>query len=142
MNMAWRLDAKRDTILLGYTSQMACVSYGGRNWIAWDSPQIPLSDGPYKFNRLPGLIVKISDTKNQHSFTLNSIKNVAYNQLITIRSGSFIEISAEDCIRIMRNEITRYYELFQGGSFHFQSEEQKAKVLNGIKSINNFIEKF
>jgi hypothetical protein len=41
--------------------------------VAWFAPELPYSDGPYKFNGLPGLIVKIADTRNQYVFELLSI---------------------------------------------------------------------
>lgn len=68
-------DLKEDTITInGYFAQKAIIDYGGRSWIAWFCPGIPYSDGPYKFNGLPGLIIKIYDSKQQYVFTLNSIE--------------------------------------------------------------------
>jgi len=142
MQMQWKLDAQKDTMILGYSCQKAYTTYAGRDYIAWFSPQIPLNDGPYKFNGLPGLILKISDTKNQHCFTLNSIKKVSFNQFITLRTGSFIDITAEQYIKIMKNKMLRLYGTLQGGTVTFVSEEAKAKSLNGLKARNNFIEKF
>ncbi|WP_288443275.1 GLPGLI family protein [uncultured Chryseobacterium sp.] len=46
------------------------VTFKGRNWIAWYSPEIPLPYGPYKFSGLPGLIVKITDDKGEYDFEL------------------------------------------------------------------------
>mgnify|MGYP006155642573 CR=1 FL=1 len=44
-----------------YNAQKATTKYGGREWTAWFSTDLPFQDGPYKFYRLPGLIVKIED---------------------------------------------------------------------------------
>ncbi|MGC4128197.1 MAG: GLPGLI family protein [Bergeyella sp.] len=54
-------------------TQKATVSFGGRNWIAWFSKDIPIQDGPYKFCGLPGMIIKIEDDSRTHSFTLREI---------------------------------------------------------------------
>ncbi|WP_294263042.1 GLPGLI family protein [uncultured Chryseobacterium sp.] len=55
--------------------QKGKLTYGGRNWTAWFTTEIPVQDGPYVFYGLPGLIVKISDDNNNYHFTLTEIKN-------------------------------------------------------------------
>ncbi|UOV00128.1 GLPGLI family protein [Chryseobacterium daecheongense] len=53
-----------------YNAQKATTSFGGREWTAWFSTDIPFQDGPYKFYGLPGLIVKIEDSTGSHIMTL------------------------------------------------------------------------
>ncbi|WP_029293576.1 GLPGLI family protein [Chryseobacterium hispalense] len=60
-----------------YNAQKATTSYGGRDWIAWFTTDIPFQDGPYKFYGLPGLIVKIEDTTGSHTMTLVGNKKMA-----------------------------------------------------------------
>lgn len=60
-----------------YNTQKATTSFGGREWVAWFSTDIPFQDGPYKFYGLPGLIVKIEDTTGSHIMTLVGNKKVA-----------------------------------------------------------------
>lgn len=60
-----------------YNTQKATTSFGGREWIAWFSTDIPFQDGPYKFYGLPGLIVKIEDTTRSHIMTLVGNKKIA-----------------------------------------------------------------
>lgn len=55
------------------------INYKGRNWIAWYSTDIPIPYGPYKFNGLPGLIIKIRDDKGEYDFEL--VKSVSRNNL-------------------------------------------------------------
>lgn len=69
----WKLTNINDTIA-GYFAQQATADFGGRNWIAWFSPEIPINDGPYKFNGLPGLIVRIHDTRMHYHFELSTIE--------------------------------------------------------------------
>lgn len=57
-----------------YEVQKAEVDYGGRHWTAWFTQQIPISEGPYIFHGLPGLIVKIMDDKDEFSFVLTQVK--------------------------------------------------------------------
>ncbi len=66
-NLKWQITD--DTCcVLGYVCNKATTSFAGRDYIAWFSPDIPIPYGPYKFGGLPGLILKIEDTKNNFRF--------------------------------------------------------------------------
>lgn len=65
----WNLSNETKT-LGNYTLQKATTKFGGRNWTAWFNKEVNLSEGPYKFRGLPGLIFEISDDKEQHRFVL------------------------------------------------------------------------
>ena len=52
------------------------MNFGNRKWIAWFTPEIPISDGPYKFCGLPGLILKINDSTNSWNFDVTSIHKI------------------------------------------------------------------
>ena len=54
----------------GYQAQKATANFGGRIWTAWFTKDINISDGPYKFSGLPGLIVKLEDDKGDYKFDL------------------------------------------------------------------------
>jgi len=142
MKMKWKLVTQKDTGIFGYSCQQAQTSYAGREWVAWYSPQIPLPDGPYKFNGLPGLILKISDTRNLHCFTLNAIKKVTHVQPILKNPRIFVDVTAEEYIKAKKNDLMRLYGSLQNGTITSSSEEAKAKAMHGIFSKNNFIEKF
>lgn len=63
-----------DTISIGgIVCQKAETTFGNRKWVAWFAQSIPISDGPYKFCGLPGLILKINDTQQYWNFTLASL---------------------------------------------------------------------
>ncbi|MDR6403401.1 MULTISPECIES: GLPGLI family protein [Chryseobacterium] len=69
------------------------VSFKGRNWIAWYSPEIPFPYGPMKFSGLPGLIIKITDDKGDYDFEL--VKSVPVSKLkgkvINIKKSRYTE---------------------------------------------------
>ncbi|AZB29120.1 GLPGLI family protein [Chryseobacterium balustinum] len=71
----WKITNEKDKVL-GYDVQKATADWRGRKWIVWFAPEIPLQDGPHIFSGLPGLIVKIEDTKGDHSFKLIATKKV------------------------------------------------------------------
>jgi len=68
----WELSDETD-VIHGYPVQKAATNFGGREWIAWFTPEIPISDGPYKFRGLPGLILHIEDSRQHHIFEIESI---------------------------------------------------------------------
>lgn len=70
----WEILPEKSKIA-NFNVQKAKVNYGGRSWIAWFTTEIPIQEGPYIFKGLPGLIVKISDEKNDYNFSLTEIKN-------------------------------------------------------------------
>lgn len=56
--------------------------FAGREWTAWFTSEISIPDGPYKFYGLPGLILKISDKTNTHSFEMISVQKQKSNYFI------------------------------------------------------------
>jgi GLPGLI family protein len=72
---SWHITDSTKTIL-DYTCQMAVSDFRGRRWIAWFAPDIPISDGPWKFSGLPGLIMEVYDSEYHHRFEMVGIENV------------------------------------------------------------------
>lgn len=69
----WKLSEDKDKI--GQLDvNKASTYFAGRKWYAWYAPDIPINDGPYKFQGLPGLIVKIEDNSKTHKYELIEIK--------------------------------------------------------------------
>lgn len=65
---------KGTDVVCGYKCKKATATFRGRNWTAWYAPEIPYMEGPWKFNGLPGLILRIEDDKNEHVFEATSIR--------------------------------------------------------------------
>ncbi|KMQ64302.1 hypothetical protein ACM46_08385 [Chryseobacterium angstadtii] len=63
----WKLE-KETKEILGYICQKATTEYRGRKYIAWYAKDIPINNGPYIFQGLPGLIMEIEDTKDHYHF--------------------------------------------------------------------------
>lgn len=56
--MQWSLGKERKEIL-GYKCKSATTTFRGRKYIAYYTSKIPISNGPWKFGGLPGLILEI-----------------------------------------------------------------------------------
>jgi len=69
-------------IILDYACQMAISDFRGRRWIAWFANDIPISDGPWKFSGLPGLIMEVYDTEKHYHFTLVGIQQVENDPIV------------------------------------------------------------
>ncbi|UKB82328.1 GLPGLI family protein [Chryseobacterium sp. MEBOG06] len=65
----WKLVNEYKTIGK-YKTQKATTKKYGRTWIAWFAKDIPFPFGPYKFNKLPGLILEVYDDNNDYHYTL------------------------------------------------------------------------
>ncbi len=61
-------------VILGYACQKATCKWRGRDYISWFTEEIPVSDGPYKFFGLPGLIVSVEDSTGEYGWQLQSVE--------------------------------------------------------------------
>lgn len=130
-------------MVAGYSCQKATTSFAGRAYEAWFTTDVPISEGPYKFSGLPGLIVAIEDTQHFFSFQLTS--------LIKPTTPEPITITTEKTISTTRKE-------FDKGTQHFKNNIFEVTEAQGIKldrtnatlqqmlekekkTKNNFIEK-
>lgn len=80
--MKWELTDSVANIL-GYDCRSARCSFRGRNWTVFYSEDIPVMDGPWKLQGLPGLIMKATDDEDHYIFECVGIKSKA-NRPITI----------------------------------------------------------
>ncbi len=76
--MKWLLTNKKDSIngRLGYEAK---TFFRGRLFTAYYDPTIPISDGPMKFNGLPGLIIKLYDSDKLWDFTFLGLSKTLNN---------------------------------------------------------------
>jgi GLPGLI family protein len=87
----------------GYKCQKATCRFRGRDYEAWFTREILVNEGPWKFNGLPGLIVKVYDTQEHYDFELTSVHKV--NRQITFNEQSYPKGSLNDHIKMCRYRI-------------------------------------
>lgn len=70
----WKIKSDKIKIMGSMSCQMATTRFRGRNYELWFCPQIPVNQGPWKFNNLPGLAVSIKSTDGEVAFLLQENK--------------------------------------------------------------------
>lgn len=125
----------------GYDCQKATMKYAGRSYEAWYTKTIPISDGPYKFNGLPGLIVKIQDTNKHYTYSLMEVKQMN-NREITSQNKAYIVTTQKEFSRTKKEF---YEDIFAkiaqtGISITLDNPAQKRDIKNKLKKRNNPIE--
>lgn len=73
----WSLHKETQTII-GYQCQRATCRFRGRDFEAWFAPAIPVKRGPWKFQGLPGLILKVYDKDKLYTFEAIGLETRKY----------------------------------------------------------------
>lgn len=132
----------------GIKCQRAELFYGNRSWIAWFALDIPISDGPYKFGGLPGLIVSMKDKQGYFEFTLSSLQKHHRQAWMYTRPDLIIKPMAKlEFFKARRYYQDNIYEnmVLKITSPKFDDEAKKESRLKAqklIKENNNWIEKY
>lgn len=91
-------------VFFNYLCQKANLSFRGRNYEAWFTPQIPINDGPWKFFGLPGLILKVTDTDEQFDFECIGLEYVNTPYIIKIPEYKYFECNRKDYNKVMNKK--------------------------------------
>lgn len=111
----WKI--KNETKLLGeLVCTKATCEFMGREYTAWFAKAIPVFDGPYKFSRLPGLIVNIYDSKGHYNYTLLEFKP---------DTKHVMKISSKDNLKVSKKEFYKAYKDFYANYF-----QRRQSILN------------
>ena len=69
----WQMQ-NADSVVCGYSCSKAVGEWRGRRWTVWYSMDIPIDDGPWKLQGLPGLILHAEDAQGDFFFTCVGIE--------------------------------------------------------------------
>lgn len=97
---AWTICDSTSTFL-SYPIQMATCTFRGRDYVAWFTPEISVTEGPWKFNGLPGLILKVRDTRNQYCYEMTGITQSA-NSPILFKEYKYMKTDRKKYTQILR----------------------------------------
>lgn len=133
----WELHDDTDSIN-GFFVRKATCGYSGRNWIAWYAPEIPVSDGPYTFNGLPGLILNLYDTDNHYVFSFLSIEVPFKKMYVDMQQKGYTEVDKMDFLKAKDRKWDSFVmEAKQQGSI---DKKTTSKVKQVAKTKNNPLE--
>ena len=88
--------------ILGYDCIMAHANYHGRQWTVWFTPEIPLSEGPWKLCGLPGLILEASESSGQHSFMVTGIETSNKEMVPIYTPSKYEKLERKELLRRQR----------------------------------------
>jgi GLPGLI family protein len=100
--MDWKIN-NQTKVINGYKCQKATTSYAGRDYVAWFDSEIPISDGPYKFYGLPGLIISVYDTKEHYKFDLVGLEKGDYEIKRNLLNENYQLVTQEEYKQMLVN---------------------------------------
>lgn len=127
---AWKMENERKKIG-EYAVQKASTQYGGRQWTAWFSSDIPFQDGPYKFYGLPGLIVQLEDADKNYSWTLQGNKKIENYNEITYAENLGKEFGQKNTdLDVSKEKFTDLYNAYKQDPFASFRGRIPAEMMN------------
>lgn len=142
-------------------AQKAVCEFAGRKWTAWFTTDLLIQDGPYKFYGLPGLIVKLEDSSQTHSFELKGIKKLPEGyewknsgengfNLIKLNETKYKQAFKDYCKdpmkseKLMQAQSRDVLEIDDSGKLvktsNAKRKEREMQLINQIKKENNILE--
>ncbi len=100
-SMDWKLTGNICSIL-GYTCLSASARFRGRSYEVWFAPEVPVSPGPWKFNGLPGLILKARDEAGLFVWEAQSVSRKQNKKIHVLnpRFNKIIETTRPELVRL------------------------------------------
>ena len=129
----WQLHPDTMTVL-SYPCQKATCRFKGRDYTAWYTMGIPVSDGPWKLHGLPGLILKAEDSRGHFSFTCTGLEQS--------RDAKPILIHTKGREKLSRKELDKMYERFYSDPIGFMEATSPNVKINITDGQGNPIKKF
>lgn len=123
-----------------YTVQKATTTYAGRDWTVLFTQDIAVNSGPYKFNNLPGLVVKAWDSEDHYIFELiNSGKSELDLNVISLDDYPLTDSKKiKKALDIYRNKT--YLQTLEEKGIKI-GDNGKARLNTKISEDNNDIER-
>lgn len=105
-------------IIAGYECQKAVARYLNRDWIVYFTPEIPISQGPWKLWGLPGLILMAEDEDGYFKYEFIGLEK---------------HLRVEPIIVVLENEDRKKFTLLKKQEFVSLEKLSKEKPLTFIK---------
>ena len=121
----WQL-SNETTNILGHSCHKATTNFRGREWTVWYAEDIPLSNGPWKFCGLPGLILKAEDSKGEHKFEVVAIRKA--NEDFGYLDRNYIKTTREKFNKAKLDYKNEAWKMFSGDLTPFDAEGKPMEI--------------
>ncbi|MDX1904545.1 MAG: GLPGLI family protein [Thermonemataceae bacterium] len=128
----WKLISKTKTIM-NFKCNAATTEFRGRTYTAYYTTEIPISNGPWKFGGLSGLILEVSSDDGKYTYSaVKIIKNVKFKINNNLELGNTYlqwEDYKKEFISFHKRRAKQQKAKYGGGmSFKFRVETMEIKV--------------
>lgn len=117
----WTIGSETKEVM-GYECIKATASYRGREWTAWFTPEIPISEGPWKLAGLPGLVLEAYDRHSDYRFVATRIKTDNLQPV-----GIYIYASRPFHYKSRTKVLSRKYRDYLQGNYVFRMQSTYGK---------------
>lgn len=111
----WVIVEDSTKTILDYQCVMATTDYHGRKWTIWFTPEIPLTDGPWKFCGLPGLVMEASEPSGQHCFIVTGIE-ASSQPIFPVFNTEYEKMDRKDMLRAARHYRENSHAMFKAAT--------------------------
>lgn len=91
----WKIESESKTIA-GMKSQKATTTYNNQIITAWFTNEVPVNNGPYTFQGLPGLILMINNQDNSYAINFKGIQKKAVKLPLPIEGAKVVTTKKVD----------------------------------------------
>lgn len=133
----WNWEVGQETKeILGYECIEAKSEYHGRRWTVWFTPEIPIQNGPWKLDGLPGLIMEAASDDGMYAFSATGIQLTSKPIGSVYLADEYEKTSRKDFLREKRtfldNTLSRLNAQFGGLSVLKVEDENGNDISNSI----------
>lgn len=152
--LQWEITGESKTIG-DYEAQKALTRFGGRDWTAWFTLQVPITNGPYVFDGLPGLILELSDARGDYEFDVTSIRPLREPYNFDAKDNNYQAVSKDKFIQAYKanreNPLGSFGSRMRNSNFSFTDprtgrettgDEMARRMREEAAKRNNYIELF
>ena len=100
----WKLDTG-SRVIQGFKCQRALCRFRGRDYVAWYAPEIAISEGPYVFSGLPGLILQLSDQDQNYIFLCEGFYKCPAKEFVYLNDDKVTQTDRAEYRKIERNSV-------------------------------------
>jgi len=136
----WKIHGDKKSIG-NYSVQKATTTYAGRDYVAWFTEDIPISEGPYIFSGLPGLILKVTDSQGYFDFEwVETRKDKNFRVEPKIPKNS-INITYEKFMKARQSYYNNPVQYLENNGTNVRAAGLADQIDENFKKRNNLIER-